>query len=96
MTAIDTRAARAGLLATAATLLPCALVLCALVLCATAVPASAAPDGVEPMFDRSQVLGSVFCDVDGNGRHGVGELGVGGVRVAADTGDEVVTDTRGR
>jgi hypothetical protein len=62
-----------------------------------AVPARAAEDpDATPELDRSLVLGDVFCDGDGDGRRGPGEVGLGGVRVVGDHGYEVDTDRQGR
>jgi hypothetical protein len=59
-------------------------------------PAWAADRDATPELDRSLVLGDVFCDGDGDGRRGPGELGLGGVRVLGDHGYEVDTDRQGR
>ncbi|MCB9727536.1 MAG: hypothetical protein H6744_02450 [Deltaproteobacteria bacterium] len=53
------------------------------------------PDAT-PELDRSLVLGDVYCDDDGDGRRGAGEVGIGGVRVVGDHGYEVDTDRDGR
>jgi len=50
----------------------------------------------DPELDEAVVYGRVFCDADGDGRPGEGEAGVGGARVAADTGWYVDTDADGR
>ncbi|MBD90338.1 MAG: hypothetical protein CL940_08375 [Deltaproteobacteria bacterium] len=50
----------------------------------------------EPEFGTSLVLGSLFCDTNGDGKRQDGELGLGGVDVRADTGDFSRTDRDGR
>ena len=50
----------------------------------------------EPEFGTSLVLGSLFCDKNGDGKRQEGESGLGGVDVRADTGDYVRTDRDGR
>jgi hypothetical protein len=51
---------------------------------------------LEPELGSSVVLGSVFCDANGNGRRDEGEAGLGGVDVRADTGTAAATDRGGR
>ena len=58
--------------------------------------AQVGPADPEPAFDDGLVLGTVYCDDDGDGAHGPSEVGLGGVRVVADHGWEVVSDRRGR
>jgi hypothetical protein len=51
---------------------------------------------LDPELSTSVVLGSVFCDADGDGRRDDGEAGLGGVDVRADTGTSASTDREGR
>ncbi len=57
--------------------------------------AQVGPQPPEPALDQGLVLGQVFCDADGDGRLGRGEVGLGGVRVVADHGWEVRSDRHG-
>ncbi|TNF24150.1 MAG: hypothetical protein EP329_25585 [Deltaproteobacteria bacterium] len=50
----------------------------------------------DPELDEAVVYGRVFCDADGDGRPGAGEVGVGGARVVADHGWYVDSDADGR
>lgn len=50
----------------------------------------------DPEIDLAVVLGAVYCDSDKDGVRDAGEAGVGGVRIAADTGRVVDTDRDGR
>ena len=50
----------------------------------------------EPEFDHGLVVGTVFCDEDGNGKRDAGEMGLGGVDIVADHGFEVTSDRDGR
>jgi hypothetical protein len=50
----------------------------------------------DPDFERGTVLGKVFEDLDGDGRQGPGEPGVGHARVALDDGTVADTDAHGR
>jgi len=50
----------------------------------------------DPEIDLAVVLGAVYCDSDQDGERDDGERGVGGVRIAADTGRVVDTDRDGR
>ncbi|MCA9515611.1 MAG: hypothetical protein KC635_11765, partial [Myxococcales bacterium] len=49
----------------------------------------------EAELDEGLVLGRVFCDADGDGVFGGSEVGVGGVRVVADTGWVTDSDPAG-
>ena len=50
----------------------------------------------DPEIDLAVVLGTVYCDNNGNQRRDDGEPGLGGVRIAADHGRVVDTDRSGR
>lgn len=50
----------------------------------------------DPEIDLAVVVGAVYCDADADGERDEGERGVGGVRIAADTGRVVDTDRDGR
>ena len=50
----------------------------------------------DPDLDQSVVIGKVFCDVDGDGTQGPGEMGLPGAMVFADSGDFAVTDSAGK
>ena len=50
----------------------------------------------DPELDLAVVLGTVFCDSDSDGQRDEGEKGLGGVRIAADTGRVVDSDRDGR
>ena len=63
---------------------------------ASVARAQVGPQPTEPALDHGLVLGQVFCDADGDGRRGPLDVGLGGVRVAADHGWEVRSDRHGR
>ncbi|MFO0749486.1 MAG: OmpA family protein [Myxococcota bacterium] len=50
----------------------------------------------DPELDLSIVLGTVWCDADGDGHHDEGERGLGGVRFVSDDGRVVDSDRDGR
>jgi len=50
----------------------------------------------EPTFDCTPVLGRVFEDVNGNGYHDAGEVGIPGARLITVNGDIITTDEYGR
>jgi uncharacterized repeat protein (TIGR01451 family)/fimbrial isopeptide formation D2 family protein len=50
----------------------------------------------DPIFDRSLVYGTVWCDDDGDGQRDDGESGLQGATVVADTGYAAVSDRHGR
>ncbi|MCC6622696.1 MAG: hypothetical protein IT385_15645 [Deltaproteobacteria bacterium] len=50
----------------------------------------------DPEMDLASMLGTVYCDADGDGRRDEGEAGLGGVRLVSDTGRVVDTDRDGR
>jgi uncharacterized repeat protein (TIGR01451 family) len=50
----------------------------------------------DPDFDQGFLFGKVFCDLDGDGRQGKGDLGIAGARVYLDNGTYSVTDSAGK